>query len=146
MPYLVPDDALLQALQTAALRGVTVTLIVPLQIDQYLVGYGQRSYYEDLMEAGVRICRYGKRFLHAKCVTIDDTIVWVGSSNLDIRSFALNAEIVVLIYDTGVCKRIALEQERYLHDGEMLELERWRDREPAVKVAENLARLLSPLL
>ena len=146
MPYLVPDDALLQALQTAALRGVDVTLVVPLQIDQYLVGYGQRSYYDDLMEAGVRICRYGKRFLHAKCVTIDDTIAWVGSSNLDIRSFALNAEIVVLIYDTNVCKRLAVEQQRYLRDGEMLELDRWRQRQPMVKVAENLARLLSPLL
>jgi cardiolipin synthase len=146
MPYLVPDDALLQALQTAALRGVDVTLVVPLQIDQYLVGYGQRSYYDDLMGAGVRICRYGKRFLHAKCVTIDDTIAWVGSSNLDIRSFALNAEIVVLMYDTSVYKRLAVEEERYLRDGEMLELERWRQRQPLVKLAENLARLLSPLL
>jgi cardiolipin synthase len=146
MPYLVPDDALLQALQTAALRGVDVTLVVPRQIDQYLVGYGQRSYYEELMEAGVRICRYGKRFLHAKCVTIDDTIAWVGSSNLDIRSFALNAEVVVLVYDTEACKRIAAEQARYLRDGEMLELERWRQRNPVVKVTENLARLLSPLL
>jgi cardiolipin synthase len=146
MPYLVPDDALLQALQTAALRGVDVTLVVPRQIDQYLVGYGQRSYYEELMEAGVRICRYGKRFLHAKCVTIDDTIVWIGSSNLDIRSFALNAEIVALIYDTRAYQRIAVEQQRYLRDGEMLDPERWRDRNPAVKVAENLARLLSPLL
>jgi cardiolipin synthase A/B len=146
MPYLVPDDALLQALQTAALRGVDVTLVVPLQIDQYLVGYGQRSYYEELMETGVRICRYGKRFLHAKCVTIDDTIAWIGSSNLDIRSFALNAEVVVLIYDTRVCDWLAVEQERYLRDGEMLELDSWRRRPPVVKVAENLARLLSPLL
>jgi cardiolipin synthase len=98
------------------------------------------------MGAGVRICRYGKRFLHAKCVTIDDTIAWVGSSNLDIRSFALNAEIVVLMYDTSVYKRLAVEEERYLRDGEMLELDRWRQRRPVVKVAENLARLLSPLL
>jgi cardiolipin synthase A/B len=146
MPYLVPDDALLQALQTAALRGVDVTLVVPRQIDQYLVGYGQRSYYDELMEAGVRICRYGRRFLHAKFVTIDDTIAWIGSSNLDIRSFALNAEIVVLLYDARVCNRLAVEQERYLRDGEMLELDRWRRRNPVVKVGENLARLLSPLL
>ncbi|HSS71041.1 MAG TPA: cardiolipin synthase [Casimicrobiaceae bacterium] len=146
MPYFVPDDALLQAIQTAALRGVEVTLVVPLQIDQFLVGYGQRSYYEELLEAGVCICRYGKRFLHAKFVTIDDTIAWIGSSNLDIRSFALNAEIVVLLYDSRVCSRLAVEQERYLRDGEMLELESWRRRSHAVKVAENLARLLSPLL
>lgn len=146
MPYLIPDDALQQALQTAALRGVEVTLVVPLQIDQYLVGLGQRSYYDELMGAGVKICRYGKRFLHAKCLTIDDTIAWVGSSNLDIRSFALNAEIVVLAYDARACAQVAKEQARYLRDGEMLDLEAWRQRSPSIKVAENLARLLSPLL
>jgi cardiolipin synthase len=79
-------------------------------------------------------------------VTFDDTIAWIGSSNLDIRSFALNAEIVVLLYDSRVCNRLAVEQERYLRDGEMLELESWRRRSYAVKVAENLARLLTPLL
>ena len=146
MPYLIPDDALLQALQTAVLRGVEVTLVVPLQIDQYLVGLGQRSYYDELMEAGVRICRYGKRFLHGKCLTIDDTIAWIGSSNLDIRSFALNAEIVVLLYDARVCARLGEEQARYLREGEMLSLETWRERAPPIKLAENLARLLSPLL
>jgi cardiolipin synthase len=146
MPYLIPDDGLQQALETAALRGVEVTLVVPLQIDQYLVGLGQRSYYDQMMEAGVRVCRYGKRFLHAKCVTIDDAIAWIGSSNLDIRSFALNAEVIVLLYDARVCARVMEEQARYMRDGEMLSLETWRKRPPAVKVAENLARLLSPLL
>jgi cardiolipin synthase len=146
MPYLIPDDGLQQALETAALRGVEVTLIVPLQLDQYLVGLAQRSYYEQMMEAGVRVFRYGKRFLHAKCVTIDDSIAWIGSSNLDIRSFALNAEVVVLVYDARVCARVAEEQARYIRDGEMLSLETWHKRPPAVKVAENLARLLSPLL
>ena len=146
MPYLIPDDALLQALQTAALRGVDVTLIVPLQIDQYLVALGQRSYYDELMDAGVRICRYGTRFLHAKCVTIDDAIAWIGSSNLDIRSFALNAEVVVLLYDARVAAAVMAEQSRYIRDGKPLELETWRRRPLAIKVAENLARLLSPLL
>ena len=146
MPYLVPDDGLLQALQTAALRGVEVMLVVPLQLDQYLVGLGQRSYYEELMETGVQICRYGKRFLHAKCVTIDDTIAWIGSSNLDIRSFALNAEIVVLLYEARACASVASEQARYIRDGEMLSLEAWQQRPALIKVAENLARLLSPLL
>jgi len=146
MPYLIPDDGLQQALETAALRGVEVTLIVPMQIDQYLVGLGQRSYYDEMMEAGVRVCRYGKRFLHAKCVTVDDSIAWIGSSNLDIRSFALNAEVVVLFYDARVCARVAEEQARYLRDGEMLNLDEWRKRPAAIKVAENLARLLSPLL
>lgn len=146
MPYLIPDDALMQALQTAVLRGVEVTLVVPLQMDQVLVCLAQRSYYDDLLGFGVRVCRYGKRFLHAKHVTIDEAIAWIGSSNLDIRSFALNAEIVVLLYDVGVCSRLGKEQSRYLADGEFLELAAWRARPLAHKVAENLARLLSPLL
>jgi len=79
MPYLVPDEALLQALQTAVLRGIDVTLVVPLQMDQILVHLAQRSYYDELLGSGVRICRYGKRFLHAKHVTIDDRIAcrWI---------------------------------------------------------------------
>ena len=146
MPYLIPDGALLQALQTSVLRGVEVTLVVPLQMDQVLVCLGQRSYYDELLSSGVRICRYGKHFLHAKHITIDDEIVWVGSSNLDIRSFSLNAEIVVLLYDAGACRRLGEEQARYLREGEMLTLASWRQRPAAIKVIENLARLLSPLL
>jgi len=146
MPYLVPDEALLQALQTAVLRGIEVTLVVPLQMDQILVHLAQRSYYDELLGSGVRICRYGKRFLHAKHVTIDDRIGWIGSSNLDVRSFALNAEIVVLLYDAGVCASLAREQARYLRDGQMLDPAGWSKRQGVVKVAENLARLLGPLL
>jgi cardiolipin synthase len=146
MPYLIPDDALMQALQTAVLRGVDVTLIVPLQMDQVLVCLAQHSYYDDMLSYGIRICRYGKRFLHAKFVTIDDAIAWIGSSNLDIRSFALNAEIVVLLYDSEVCSRLGVEQDRYLRDGEFLQAETWQARPLRRKVAENLARLFSPLL
>lgn len=146
MPYLVPDEALLQALQTAVLRGIEVTLVVPLQMDQVLVYLAQRSYYDELLGSGVSICRYGRRFLHAKHVTIDDTIAWIGSSNLDVRSFALNAEIVVLLYDANVCASLGREQARYLRDGQMLDAAMWSRRPPSVKVAENLARLLGPLL
>jgi len=146
MPYMIPDGALLQALQTSVLRGVDVTLVVPLQMDQILVCLGQRSYYDELLSSGVRICRYGKRFLHAKHITIDDRIAWIGSSNLDIRSFSLNAEIVVLLYDEEVCRRLGEEQARYLREGEILTLASWRKRAPAMKVVENLARMLSPLL
>jgi cardiolipin synthase len=106
----------------------------------------QRSYYDELLGSGVRICRYGKRFLHAKHLSIDHRIAWIGSSNLDIRSFALNAEIIVLLYDSHVCSRLAEEQRRYLKDGEMLEQAAWRRRRAPVKFAENLARLMSPLL
>ena len=111
-----------------------------------IVHLAQRSYYDELLTSGVRICRYGKRFLHAKHVTIDGRIAWIGSSNLDVRSFALNAEIVVLLYDASVCSNLAREQDRYLRDGQMLDPAGWSRRPAVVKVAENLARLLGPLL
>ncbi len=115
-------------------------------MDQILVHFAQRSYYDELLSSGVRICRYGKRFLHAKHVTIDDQIAWIGSSNLDVRSFALNAEIVVLLYDANVCASLGREQSRYLRDGQMLDPAGWSKRPAVMKVAENLARLLGPLL
>jgi cardiolipin synthase len=145
-PYFIPDQALLQALTTAAMRGVDVRLVVPAQDDQVLVSNAQKSYYGDLLEAGVRICRYGKRFLHAKHATIDDEIAWIGSSNMDLRSFALNAEIVLLAYDRGVCARISEVQERYFADGEWLDAAAWRAQPLWRQVGWNLARLFAPLL
>ena len=77
---------------------------------------------------------------------MSDTVAWIGSSNLDVRSFALNAEVVVLLYDAAVCASLEREQARYLAEGEMLEPGQWSRRPLPVKVAENLARLLGPLL
>ena len=145
-PYFIPDDALLQALTTAVLRGVDVRLVVPAQDDQLLVSNAQKSYYDELLKAGVRICRYGKRFLHAKHATIDDHVAWIGSSNMDLRSFALNAEIVLLVYDREVCARLAEVQERYFRDGEWLDATAWSAQPLYRQVGWNLARLFAPVL
>jgi len=145
-PYFIPDDALLQALTTAALRGVDVRLVVPAQDDQILVSNAQKSYYAELLDSGVGICRYGKRFLHAKHATIDDEIAWIGSSNMDIRSFVLNAEIVLLAYDRGVCASLAEVQERYFREGQWLDRDAWAAQPLVRQVGWNLARLLSSVL
>ena len=145
-PYFIPDQPLLQALTTAAMRGVDVRLVVPAQDDQLLVSNAQKSYYGELLNAGVRICRYGKRFLHAKHATIDDDIAWIGSSNMDLRSFSLNAEIVLLAYDRDVCAQIAKVQERYFRDGEWLDAAAWGAQPLYRQVGWNLARLFAPLL
>jgi cardiolipin synthase len=145
-PYFIPDEALLQALTTAVLRGVDVRLVVPAQDDQILVSNAQKSYYGELLKAGVSICRYGKRFLHAKHATIDDDIAWIGSSNMDIRSFALNSEVVLLAYDRGVCAAMREVQERYFRDGEWLDPVAW-DAQPLYRqVGWNLARMFSSVL
>ncbi len=145
-PYFVPDEPLVQALQTAALRGVDVHLVVSAKADQVIVSLAQRSYYEELLEAGVHIHLYGKNFLHAKHLSVDDSVAMIGTSNLDIRSFLLNAEVMLMIYDSGLAAQLAAEQERYFANSLLLPLAEWRQRPFRNKLAQNLARLMSPLL
>jgi cardiolipin synthase len=145
-PYFIPDEPLLQAMQTAVLRGVEVHLVVSVAGDHPVVSLAQRSYYEELLEAGVQIHPCRTNFLHAKHVSIDDSVALIGTSNLDIRSFVLNAEVMLMIYDPGVAARLAAEHERYFANSRVLTLAQWQQRSFASKVAQNLARLLSPLL
>jgi cardiolipin synthase len=145
-PYFIPDEPLLQAMQTAALSGVEVHLVVSEIGDQPIVSLAQKSYYEELLEAGVQLHLYRKNFLHAKHLSIDDSVAVIGTSNLDIRSFALNAEVMLIIYDAGVAALLAAEQERYFANSRLLTLATWERRGFGAKVAQNLARLLSPLL
>ncbi len=145
-PYFVPDAALLHALRAAVLRGVEVHLVVSYQADQLLVSLAQKSYYGQLLEAGVRVHRYRKAFLHAKHLSVDGEVAVIGSSNMDIRSFLLNAEIAVLFYSRDVTARLRAEQERYFAGSELLDLATWRGRSLLSKVAENTARLMSALL
>ena len=145
-PYLIPDDPLLQALHTAALRGVRVDIIVSRHGDSAVVRLAQESYYDELLEYGVRIHRYRERFLHGKHVTIDDNIAVVGSGNMDIRSFRLNAEVTVVCYDSAVAGQLRAEADRSISRSALLEPERWSARPLWRKVIQNAARLLSPML
>lgn len=145
-PYFIPDDVLRQALSTAVLRGVDVRLVVPAKDDQLLVSAAQKSYYLDLLKGGVKICRSGAGFLHAKHASIDGRLAWIGSSNMDIRSFALNAEVVLLAYDRDVCAQLAAVQERYFREGEWLDAATWGAQPLWRQVGWNVARLFSQLL
>ncbi|MBL8794517.1 MAG: cardiolipin synthase [Planctomycetia bacterium] len=145
-PYFIPDQPLFVALQIAVLRGVEVHLIVSEKEDQFLVSQAQKSYYEDLLEVGVKIHLFQKKFLHAKHLTIDDQIALIGSSNMDIRSFVLNAEISLLCYDQEVTRQLHKHQERYFARSRALTLEEWTQRGYLPRLTQNLARLMSPLL
>lgn len=145
-PYFVPDEPLLQALETAAIRGVDVHLIVSRRTDNWFVRMAQESYYEELLECGIQIHRYEPQFLHSKCLSVDGEVVLIGSSNMDIRSFRLNSEISMLIYDRGVAARLAQIEEGYLRRSVRLQRERWSDIGYPRRVLQGLARLLSPLL
>jgi cardiolipin synthase A/B len=145
-PYFVPDEAFLQALQTAVLRGVEVHLVLSKQADQFFVSRAQRSFYEELLRAGVRIHLYTAWFLHAKHLSIDDEICIIGSSNMDIRSFALQAEISLILYDKPLTRRLMAEQERYFSESDELTLDECASRPLLEKWIQHLARLLGPLL
>jgi cardiolipin synthase len=145
-PYVVPDESLLLALTSAAQRGVEVTLIVSEIGDQFLVYHAQRSYYEELLKAGVRIHQYQSPvLLHSKFITIDDDIAAIGSSNMDIRSFQLNLEITLVCYNKQVVADLQEIAADYLHHARALQLNVWQARPPLIKLFDNLARLTSAL-
>lgn len=144
-PYFVPGEAAMMALTSAALAGLDVRLLVPKRSDSLLVTLAARSYFDTLLEAGVRVHEYGPRMLHTKALLVDDHMVVVGSANFDHRSFRLNFEVSMLVDDTGLAGKL----ERHLQ-GEF-------DAAPRVqgsgsrplfhaRLPEALARLLSPLL
>ena len=145
-PYFIPDDPFLQAIRSATARGVEVHLIVSKHANQPFSQLAQRAYYEDLLDAGVEIHLYRPRFLHAKHISIDDEMAFIGSTNMDIRSFALNAEINVVVYDSTVVAQLQKIQERYFANSDRLTLDEWRCRPLSAKIAQNSARLADSLL
>jgi cardiolipin synthase A/B len=145
-PYFVPDSTFLTAMRTVAARGVEVNLVVSHHSNKPLVQFAQQSYYEDLLAAGVRIYLYRGAFLHAKYSSIDDSVAVIGSSNLDIRSFALNSEVSLLVYDPQVVADLRKIQDRHISDSVEVTLERWRQRSPAKRWLQNMCRLTDTLI
>ena len=145
-PYFIPDEATLQALQTAVLRGVIVEVILPRKSDHWLVCAASRAYHEDLFRVGARIYLYEKGILHAKTVAVDDKIALIGSSNFDIRSFALNFEINLVCYGADVTERLRTEQQRYRRHSHRLTRRQFQARPTLRTFGQRVARLLSPLL
>lgn len=145
-PYFVPDEAFLQAVQTAVLRGVEVEIVVPRRTDHPLVDAASHAYYDDLFDAGARIHVYRQGMLHAKTMSIDDAIALIGSSNFDIRSFSLNFEINLLLYGRDVTCILRARQNRYIAGSVELTPQEWARRPKIRKVLQNIAKLLSPVL
>jgi cardiolipin synthase len=145
-PYFVPDEPFLQAVICAAFRGVEVDLVLSAHANQTITQWAQRSYYDELLGAGVRIHLYEPRFLHAKHVSIDDRIIVVGSTNIDIRSFALNAEVNLLIYDAVIVEKLREMQENYFAHSQRLDPEEWDKRSLFTRTLQSTARLADSLL
>ena len=145
-PYFVPDESTMLAIVTAASRGVEVELFVSAVGDQVLVHHAQRSYYEALLRAGVRIYLYrAPTVLHSKHFSVDADVAVIGSSNMDIRSFRLNMEISLLVHGRDFVDRLRLVEDGYRAESDELTLDEWMRRSAGSKVGDSLARLTSSL-
>jgi cardiolipin synthase len=147
-PYFIPEQAIIAALTTAALRGVDVQLIVPGPgaSDVAIARWAGQAFYEELLEAGVKIHEYSGKILHAKVLLIDEQWSFVGSANLDIRSFRLNFEINCLVSDSATHQTFARWFEGARAQSHPLRLPAFAQRGRLPKLIEGAARLFSPLL
>jgi cardiolipin synthase A/B len=145
-PYFVPDDSLLEAITTAAYRGVAVELFVSEEADQFVVQHAQASYYQVLLEAGVRIYQYPKpTVLHAKHFTVDDMVGIIGSSNMDYRSFGLDYEITLMSTGSEFVADLQAVADGYRAVCRELTLAEWIARPRSQRYIDNVMRLVSAL-
>lgn len=145
-PYFLPTEQILAAMQTAALAGVDVRLMLPLRADNRLTNLGSCSYLADVLQAGVKVYFYKIGFLHSKLMVSDDELTTVGSTNVDFRSFEHNFEVNAFIYDTETALQM---REIFLQDQRecvQVFLKNWVKRPWWRKAAESVVRLMAPLL
>ena len=145
-PYFVPDGSIMNALRAATARGVEVELFVSEIGDQPLVYHAQRSYYEEILKAGVRIFMFRPPYiLHAKHFTIDDDVAVVGSSNMDQRSFGLNMEVSMVVHGEEFVHDLDEVTDYYRENSRELTMDEWDEQSIPSKLLDNLARLTSAL-
>jgi len=145
-PYFVPDDAILSALVSAAMRGLDVRVIAPARGDSRLVDLAARSYFPDLLVAGARVYEYLPRFLHAKTFVIDDDVAIIGTANLDNRSFRLDFEVAAVLYGTQTNSTLDAAFRADLEHCRELAPKPWMRQPFWTRLGQSGARLLSPLL
>ena len=145
-PYFVPDRSMLTALETAALRGVDVRVMLPRKTDVRIVTSAARSYYEELLEAGVRIFEFTGGFLHSKTIAIDGCYGSVGSANMDVRSFLLNFEASAFIHNDAFARELRDQFEADAQSCVEIDLDAFRRRPRFRKFGQSVAQLLSGIL
>jgi cardiolipin synthase len=145
-PYFIPGDSILEALRIAALSGLSVKLLVPGAGDSRFVNAASKSNYNDLLQAGVEIYRYEKGFVHAKTIVTDGKLSIVGSANMDHRSFELNFEVNVIVYDKQFAEEMRTVFFEDLKDARQVDPEQWYKRPAYVQFPERIARLFSPIM
>ena len=145
-PYFIPDESLLYAITTAAQRGVDVELFVNEESDQFMVGHAQASYYDALLDAGVKILMYPPPLiLHGKHFTIDDTVAVIGTSNMDLRSFALNYEVIMMFLGPEAVAELRKVEDAYRELCRPLTKEEWALRPSRTRYVDTVMRLTAAL-
>ncbi len=145
-PYFIPDEDIFSALKITALSGIDVRLLVPKNPDKRIVFHASRSYFPDLLGAGVKIYEYEKGFMHSKIVIVDHELASIGTSNMDMRSFHLNFEVNVFLYRTESTKKLVSEYVNDLRSSKKINYEVFQKRHLGYRLLESTSRLLSPLL
>lgn len=145
-PYFVPDEPIVQALRYAALRGVTVRLILPKRSNHWYTDYAARALFSPLLKAGVRIFERRPPFMHAKALVVDDVYAMLGSANLDYRSLHLNFETNIEIADHVFLDSITKQVEAEIAESDELRYGQHRSRALPRRLAENFCYLFQPML
>jgi cardiolipin synthase A/B len=145
-PYYVPDDSLQNALCTTAYRGVDTSIVFPARNDSWIVGAASRSYYADLLAAGVKIYEYDGGLLHTKSITLDGEVTLIGSANLDRRSFELNYENNILFQDHALTAVMRKRQQDYITHSHPVTKEAVADWPISRRLWNNLIATLGPVL
>ncbi|HMR17893.1 MAG TPA: cardiolipin synthase [Sphingobacterium sp.] len=145
-PYYIPGEELERALIVAASSGVEVELMVPARSDSYLVQHASFSFLKPLLERGVKVYQYKKGFMHAKTMNVDNKLCFIGTVNLDIRSFYINYEIAAAVSDVQLCRQMDKQFEEDKLDSELLTLRLWKTRPRWKRGLDSVCRLLAPLL
>lgn len=146
-PYVIPDDALMMALRTAALGGAEVKLLIPSKPDRWVSYLATSSYLEEMIISGIKVFGYDpERFIHSKVILVDGVLASIGSANLDQRSMNINFEVNAMIYDKGVVAQLTKDFEDDLLRSHEITLEMVRSKSLHIKVLEAGARLFSPIL
>ncbi|MCI2760624.1 cardiolipin synthase [Staphylococcus lugdunensis] len=145
-PYFIPDNAYINVLKMAASTGVEVHLMIPCKPDHPFVYWATFSNAAALLDSGVHIHTYQNGFIHSKLCMIDDEVVSVGTANMDYRSFELNFEVNAFVYDKTIAQQLKKAYQEDIKKSKLLTKEKYNQRSLKIKIKEDIAKLVSPIL
>jgi len=145
-PYFLPNESILNALKITAKSGIKIKIIIPKKPDIRTAYYASQTYLKSLLQSGVEIYYYTKGMMHAKTMIIDNYISTVGSTNMDHRSFNLNAEVNAFIIDNTIANELKTQFNKDLKDSYKLQIEELNNRKWYIKFISSIARLIAPVL